>query len=71
MAKQKISVSADHPAAAYRLDSQIVEVEQSRHDGYWSASRSGFGYVCGFNSKRDAIHDLLRANGCTNIRIHN
>jgi hypothetical protein len=67
--KQKIIVSADHPSPAYRLDKQVVEVEQSRHDGYWSAHRARFGYVCGFNSKRDAIFDLLKANGCTNIQI--
>jgi len=67
MAKQKVSVSADHPAAAYKLDSQIVEVDCSR--GEWSASRPGFGYVCGFATRESAIRDLLQANGCTNIRI--
>ena len=65
----KYFVTADHPAKDWQLDNVEVKVSQSRHDGFYSASLPRFGYVCGFNSARDAIIDLTKANGCTNIRV--
>ena len=71
-----VTVTADHPAPAYKLDRQIVEVGVQRYavgDGpevkRYSAHRAGFGYVCDFATPEAAINDLLRANGCTNVRI--
>jgi hypothetical protein len=61
-------VSADHVSPKYQLHNATVNV-QSPQRFLWWVHLSPYGCSKDYSHPRDAIYNLLRENGCTNIAI--